>query len=111
MLRNHVNELGKRIGFQAVLRPYNFRRGTVNAIAGKVTAEQCTKLLNHITKTACEYYISGDVGTDSQNLFLGAAPKTAHIQQLRGMNFFKHSQAPSALPYAQNQKILDNPEF
>lgn len=40
VLRNHVNELGKRIGFQAVLRPYNFRRGTVNAIAGKVTAEQ-----------------------------------------------------------------------
>ncbi|OAF62118.1 hypothetical protein VC83_01659 [Pseudogymnoascus destructans] len=70
VLRNQANQLGQRLGLQAVLRPYNFRRGTANAIAGKITAEQYTKLLNHTTKTSAEYYASNEVRVDSQNLFL-----------------------------------------
>jgi hypothetical protein len=73
VLRNQANQLGQRLSLQAVLRPYNFRRGTANAIASKITAKQYTKLLNHTTKTSAEYYASNEVRVDSQNLFLQAA--------------------------------------
>ena len=70
VLRRQANQLGQRLGLQEVLRPYDFRRGTANAIAGEVTAEKYTKLLNHTTKTSAKYYASDEVGVDSQNLFL-----------------------------------------
>ena len=111
VLRNQANQLGQRLGYQAVLRPYNFRRGTANAIAGEVTAEEYTKLLNHTTKTSAEYYASDEVQVDSQNLFLQAAQEMGRLHKLRGMNFYKQSHAPSCLPHSENQKIIDDPEY
>lgn len=111
ILRNQLNELGRRLGYKAVLRPYNFRRGTANAIVGEVTAEEYTKLLNHTTKTSAEYYASDEVQVDSMNLFLGAAQQMGRLSKLRGMNFYRQSHAPSCLPHSENQKIIDDPEY
>lgn len=111
VLRNQANQLGQRLGYQAVLQPYNFRRGTANAIASEVTAEEYTKLLNHTTKTSAEYYASDEVKVDSQNLFLGAAQEMGRLDKLKGMNFYKQSHAPNNLPHLENQKILDDPEY
>ncbi|ELR06745.1 hypothetical protein VC83_05189 [Pseudogymnoascus destructans] len=111
VLRNQANQLGQRLGYQAVLRPYNFRRGTANAIAGEVTAEEYTKLLNHTTKTSAEYYASDEVQVDSQNHFLQAAQEMGRLHKLRGMNFYKQSHAPSCLQHSENQKIINDPEY
>ena len=111
VLRNQANQLGQRLGLKAVLRPYNFRRGTANAIAGKVTAERYTKLLNHTTKTSAEYYASDEVKVDSQNLFVNAEQETERLDKMQGMNFYKQSHAPASLPHLENQKILNHPEY
>jgi hypothetical protein len=82
VLQKQANQLGQRLGLQEVLQPYNFRRGTANAIASEVTAEKYTKLLNHTTKTSTEYYALDEVRVDSQNLFLQKAQETKRLDKL-----------------------------
>ncbi|KAH9210601.1 hypothetical protein DL95DRAFT_393367, partial [Leptodontidium sp. 2 PMI_412] len=106
-------ELGMRVGFRDLLRPYNLRRGTANAIDGnsEVSQNQYSQLLGHASKVMGAYYISNLSAVDVQGIVNQETIRQDHIQMLRSMRLHLNLDVRTSLPFQHCMTILENPEL
>jgi hypothetical protein len=110
-LQSELGEIGKRFGFEEPLKPYNFRRGLANALHGSLGADDYNRRVQHTGAVYRKFYQSQTCNLDVQSLLCGEDPKVDPLQKFGAMSLHRDALASDNLSYAENQMILEIPEY
>ena len=89
-------ELLSRAGFLTYSSPYSIRRGTANAIEGKLSVARRMQVMGHKDhKIFSSHYISKTTFADVQSIVLGTEEKNDLIKRAQGLGSVRDERAPN----------------